>query len=424
MDNKSFSLQFSPLTNVKCVKDYEEEIAQLKSENFGLKAQLTHSNLPKVLYENKQEMEAVLQQKQELQRSFEDLKRAYESQMQDKRLAASRYEQELASGNSKNGMLEDENKRLLHRLEKFNKEIQETNAIRDELNNLRMTVQNMEKQGEQTKYEYERYFAEMKDEYEKFKREAENEIRAKVFEIDSLKKKLELATQKEKNSSFIISDLKETLNAQMRDRSVLDEMRGVEATLRGEIEELQRQKQDSEFKLRASQETIEKIGKEHRIYIVGMDKFKLLIMQKLTGVSQSLVSLSERMNEFRKLCYISDENMSLLTKLKVKYRGINEVIGFFKEKHAEIYRKMDAMKKEMQLRPAKGGTDVRTQALLLEIKNQFGEARNELMVCKKYLEKKAGENKALRNENARLVAELQKKGGFVGDLGRANVMRI
>ena len=55
MDNKSFSLHFNPLTNVKCVKDYEEEIANLKAENFELKAQITHTNIPKVLYENNQE---------------------------------------------------------------------------------------------------------------------------------------------------------------------------------------------------------------------------------------------------------------------------------------------------------------------------------------------------------------------------------
>lgn len=423
-NNKSFSLQFSPLTNVKCVKDYEEEIAQLKTENFSLKAQLTHTNLPKVLYESKQEIDAVMAQKQELQNTLENLNAAYENLVQEKRLAINKYVQELAACNEKNGMLEDENKRLFLRLEKFNKEIQEASNIKNELNSLRMTIQNLEKQAEQSKYEYERYFSEMKDEYENYKREAENEIRVKVFEIENLNKKIETASQKEKNSSFIISDLKATLNAQMRDRSALDDMRGIESVLRGQIEDLQRQKQDYEFKHRTAQEKIDKIEKDHKIYLTGMEKFKLLIMQKLSGVSGSLVGLSEKFSEFRKLCYISDENMGLLGKLKVKYRNMNDIIGFFKEKHAEIYRKMDTLKKEIQTRPIKGVPDSKMQTVLLEIKNQFGEARNELMVCKNYLEKKANENKMLKNENARLTAELHKKGGIIHELGRTNMMRI
>ncbi|ELA41741.1 uncharacterized protein VICG_01245 [Vittaforma corneae ATCC 50505] len=429
-NNRSFSLHFNPLTNVRCVKDYEDEIAHLKTENFELKAQLAHSNIPKVLYENKQEMDALLVQKQEMQNSLDNLNKAYENILQEKRLLENKYSQELAGCNEKNSLLEDENKRLLLRLEKFNREIQETGMVKNELNELRSTIQNLEKQNEQIRYEYENHYNEIKQEYESFKREAETEVKNRMFEVENLKKKLDAALQKEKNSSFIISDLKATLNAQMRDKSVLDEMRSIETTLRTQVDDLQRQKQDCEFKLKCTQETVEKINKEHRIYLNGMDKFKILILQKLSGVSASLVDLSEKLAQFKAFCYISDENRNLMSKLKVKYTSLNGIIVFFKEKHAEIYRKMDVLKKEaanaaQSTANSKGGMDKKTQAILQEFKNQFGEAKNELLICKKYLDKKAAENKALRNENARLVAELQKKSKVFGsELGRINVMKI
>lgn len=405
MDNtKSFSLQFSPLMNVKCVKDYEEEIAQLKAENFGLKAQLTHGNLPKVLYENKQEVDALAAEKRELQRSYETLNTAYEGLLQEKRLLENKCGQEVAMCNERNGLLEDENKRLVLRLEKYNKDIQEANAVKGEVSGLRMNVQNLEKQNEQMKYDYERYFAEIREEYENFKRDAEKEIRERTFEIEGLKKKLEVSAQREKNSSFIISDLKATLATQTKDRSMLGEMRELESVLRSQIEDLQKQRQDAEAKLKSSQEIIDKIDKEHRIYLGGMEKFKTLLVQKLSAVSSSLMDLSEKVSGFKKFCFISDENLNLISKLKVKYKCMNDIIMFFKEKHAEIYKKMETLRKE-----GGRGVDAKTHALLQEIRSQFGEAKNELMICKKYLDKKAGETKALRIENARLVAELQKR---------------
>lgn len=426
-NNRSFSLHFNPLTNVKCVKDYEEEIAQLKTENFELKAQLTQSNIPKVLYENKQEMEVLLSQKQELQNSFNNLSRAYEGLVQEKRLIENKYGQELASCNEKNSLLEDENKRLMLRLEKLNREIQDTAALKNELENLQMTVQNLDKQQEQSEYDYKQQFKNAMEEYKEFQENAEYELKGKVFEIEGLKRRLEAAAQKEKNDSFVISDLKATLTAQMRDRSLVDEMRASEVALRAQIEEIQRERQDCEFKLKSSQEIIERVHKEHRVYLNGMDRFKLLIFQKLGGVSSSLVDLNEKFLQIKAFCYISDENRGLLSKLKVKYSNLNEILDFFKEKHAEVYRKMDAIRKEAASAALgdKKGISKQTQALLQEFRNQFGEAKNELLICKKYLDKKATENKILKNENAKLVSELQKRNrSYENGLARTNVMRI
>lgn len=410
-NNKSFSLQFNPLTNVKCVKDYEEEIAQLKTENFDLKAQLTHTNLPKVLYENKQEVDSLLSQKQNLQNAFENLKREYENLQQEKRLQENKFNQELLMSNERNSLLEDENKRLVLRMEKFNKEIQETGMAKNELNELRMNIQNLEKRNEQNMYDYERHFSELKEQYENMKIAADEEIKCKNFEIENLKNKLEAAIQRERNGSFIISDLKATLNTQVKDKAIFDN--------------LQNEKQELENQLKNSQEIIEKTKKDQIVYFNGMEKFRTAILQKLFDISKALVDLNEKLFKFKTFCFISDENKSLISKLKIKYSNLNELIGFFKEKHAEIYRKMDVLRKEATSNGNKGGIDLKTQAILQEFRNQFGEAKNELMICKKYLEKKSIETKELKLENGKLLAELQKYNkNYTNAFNKINMMKI
>lgn len=394
MDNKSFSLQFNPLMNVKCVKDYEDEIANLKAENFELKAQLTHSNIPKVLYENKQEMESLLAQKQELENNMENLKRVYESLAQEKRLLENKYNQDISLSNEKQSLLEDENKRLLLRLEKLNKEIQDAPSMKHELNNtieqmnsLRETIQNMEKRDQQMQYEI-----------ESFRRQAEEEIKSKNFEIENLRKKLEITIQREKNSSFIISDLKSALNTQIKEKSMLEEAKVNESELRNLLEVAQREKK----------ELIESVQKEHTIYLNGMEKFKKLILEKLAGITTSLVGLNERISQIKMFAYVSEENKAFISKINVRCKCINDLIVFFKEKHADLYKKLDSLKQETAV-GQRAAMDKKMQAILLEFRNQFNEAKNELIVCKKYLEKKAAENKALKTENARLSGEIMKR---------------
>lgn len=405
MDNKSFSLQFNPLINVKCVKDYEDEIARLKAENFELKAQITHSNIPKVLYENKKEMDGLLQQSQELQSTLDNVSRAYESLLQDKKMLENKYNQDLTVALEKQSLLEDENKRLILRLEKSNKEMQESSHVRnellksgEELNAHRGTIQNLERQNEQMRYDFEQRLASMRENFESFKRDAEAEINSKDRELEIIRKKYEISAQKEKNNSFIISDLKATLNSQLREKTMMDEMKEGENAMKSRIASLENEKQ----------EIIDKVEKEHKIYLNGMEKFKMLLVQKLAGVMTDLVQLRDKLLQVKTQCYISEENRHLLSKMKLKYTSINDLIVFFKEKHAELYKRIESLKRESATK-VDASMVKKTQTVILEFRNQFNEAKNELLVCKKYLEKKAVENKTLRLENAKLLAEAAKK---------------
>lgn len=419
MDNKSFSLAFNPLTNVKCVKDYEEEIANLKAENFELKAQITHSNIPKVLYENKQEMDQILAQKQELQNAFENLNRSHQNLIQEKKLLENKYNQDMASASEKNAFIEDENKRILLRLEKLNREVQEAIQMKNEFTNLKELIQNHERQSEQQKYIYEReiedsklrfenYKAEAENiikskefQLEKLRKEAENEISKKEIEIDNLRKKFDQLTQKEKNNSFIINDLKATITTQMRDKST--------------TEDLLSRNQSLETEVREKEQTIEKIKKEQKIYLNGMEKFKSVITKKMNELMVQLQGVSENFLKLKTFCFISDESLKLLNRLNIRYENLNDLILFFKEKHSESQKRIEILKKEAAdavffASNNKTALEKKTLSILQDFRDQFNEAKNELLVCKKYLEKKATENKVLRNENQRLMNEAALRG--------------
>lgn len=413
-NNKSFSLQFNPLTNVKCVKDYEEEIASLKVENFELKTQLTHHNIPKVLYENKQEMETI-------QNAYENLNRGFQNLLQEKKLLENKYNQDMTIASEKNSFIEDENKRLLLRLEKLNREVQETVNMRNEVLSLREMIQNNEKQGLQQKYIYEREIEDIKTQFETYKREADNEIKLKSIKIDEIKnqfeaykrdannelesyknefqakslelenqrKRFEQVCQKEKNNSFVINDLKTTLNSQIKDKSLIEDLLSKNQLLESKIKEKER---------------------EQKVYLNGMEKFKNVISKKMNEVSSELQETNENFLKVKSFCHISDENYKLFSKLNVKYSNFNEIINFFKERHSEAYKKIEILRKEATdavffASNTKNCVDKKTINILQEFKEQFNEAKNELLVCKRYLEKKALENKALRNENGRLMNE-------------------
>lgn len=396
MNNKSFSLQFNPLMNVKCVKDYEEEIAKLKSENFELKAQITHENIPKVLYENKQEMDAIIAQKQELQKAYENLNATFQNLQQEKKLLENKYSQEMLLAEEKNGFIEDENKRILLRLEKQNRELQDTMGMRNEVHSLREAIQNHERQTEQQRYFYEKEIEELKGQLEAFKREAEEQISKKDFELESLHKKYEQTVQKERNNSFIITDLKATVNSQMKDKNM--------------IEDLLNRNQKLEVSIKEKEETLEKARKEQKAYYNGMDKFKSIITRKMNEISSELQETGERFLKLKAFCHISDENSRLLAKLNVKYANFNEIIMFFKDKHAEAHKKIEVLKKEAAdavffASNTKNTVEKKTAGFLQEFRDQFNEAKNELLICRKYLEKKAQENKMLKTENGRLLNE-------------------
>lgn len=421
--------------NVKCVKDYEEEIAHLKAENFDLKTQLTHtqvpSNLPKVLYENRQQIDSLESQRRDLQTAIDNTNRSYEALVQEKRLLENKYNQDMSLSNEKIGLLEDENKRLVLRLERFNREIQETQNVRSELaqaskelSSMKVFIQDLQTQNEQLRYECNGQLEDIRAKAENYRKSIEAEMASKDFEVEGYKKKYEAECMKNKNNALIINDLKSTLNLQIKEKSMIqEEMEGASSSLRVQLNDLLKKNQDLVGRLSSAEQYVEKAQSDHRTYMGGMERFKSIISQRMSTISQSLVDLSEQLLGMRKACYVSDENRNFLARAGARYSSVNDIIVFFREKRAETHRKMEMLRKEVSdatffasnNRPT---LDKKTLEILRQFREQFNEAKGELVVCKKYLEKKALENKTLKNENARLLNEAFKKGRQVENVGK------
>jgi len=409
---KSFSLAFNPLMNVKSVKEYEDEITQLKTENFNLKSQLTHSevptNIPKILYENKKQIEILEGEKTELQHALENIN-------QEKMMLENKYSQEMVVGNEKMGLLEDENKRLVIRLEKLNKELEAAKSEthnNDEVNAMRNYIQSLQHQNEQTKYEYERKIEEMNIKFKDYQKTYENEINNKAFEIEGLKNKLEAECTKLKNSTFLINDLKCNLNTQIKEKSLVLEEK---CAYRDGIEVLEKNNENLLLKIKNLNEYLEKMQKERKNLLDGVEHFKSIILGKVNSLATDTVEISERLLRLKKACYISDENKMFFRRIGLRYSCINEIITFFREKNFEAQKKVELFKKEANDAKATNSSnkmDKKLVEILKQFREQFSEAKTELFACKKYLEKKAEEIKALKIENARLLQDSLRKGRF------------
>jgi hypothetical protein len=428
---KSFSLHFNPLTNVKSVKDYEQEIHKLKTENFDLKSQLTHSNAPSQA--SNEILKNLETEKSQLLSKIENLKISLEAVNNDKRILENKYNQDIYINTEKIGLLEDENKRLILRMEKFNKEIDDLQRLKNEnsslhneimslqninnslksefqneSNSLRSALQNLEKQNEQLKYECSKL--ESRNEAENLQRNYEIEM---------------------KNANLMLTDLKNTLSNEIKEKNrILSEFNKAmsELKMKDQIKENEVSK-ISEICISCSQ-------KEIKTYSLGMERFKSVISNKLSNVCSALQNINKRMESIKSNYTISEEHHKFLERIKAK-GNINDIVSAAKAVIIDLNRKNEILRKEAAdatffAQNNKKFTDGKSNVILESLMNQFKEARKELDLCKSYLEKKALENKQLKIENSRLSSEAFKKArqietakkmydGFVNKFGLSTV---
>lgn len=403
----SFSLDFNPITNVKSVKDYECEIQKLRNENFQLKTQIAHScafpsndNVPKILYEQNEKVKSIEGENNELLRRLEELKQAYDLIKQEKTYIENKYTEDMNVANEKTGFLEDENKRHLVRMDKFSKEMQEYRKKVSDLEKLngdyKGFIENLESEIEQVKGEYRRKM----DEYETHIRKIEeecgksyNKINDEKREIEILKKRLENEIGEKRNNRVIIEDLKKT---------VMEEMNGkkrVEEELNKMTKEIKR--------------TNEVIEKEGQLYMNGMEKFKKIVTTKLNGLNDRIKDVANRIERIKGIMNVSEENGHFLRKMNIEGCGMNVIVDNMRNLMKDARKKIEMYKKESEetqyfMKNNKKMLNENVVKLLEEFRKQFSEAKQELAECKKYLIKKAEENKLLKNENIRLIKELRR----------------
>lgn len=443
----SFSLEFNPLTNVKSVKDYEKEIQKLRAENFELKTHLTHSNpssdnLPKILYEQNEKVTRLEQEKNELGLRLDETKRALERANQDKMIIENKYSQDIFTGNEKMGLLQDENKRLILRMERLNKEladapqmkrhVQEKEKQNEDYKNF---IQNLKAQIEQLKHDfntqtkdYEDRISDYENKIQEYKINIEqinermqhmnnrsiSEEHEKNNEIENLKMHIDSLQNKNNNNNLIISDLKNSLTNEIKEKQRLNlelaEIKNKKEHVETEFMKNGTAIENYENKITNLESYFSKIQKESFGYLNGMEKFKDIIKSKISGILECVINLNSHLENVKKACIITPENKNFLNKIKVEGQNVNQIIQGVKEIIVDLHRKIQVFKNEANnatffAENNKNAVSKKTLKLLEAFNSQFTEAKNELIFCKKYLERKAEENKILKNENARLLKQ-------------------
>lgn len=414
MEN-SFSLEFKPLSKVKSVKDYEDEIHRLKAENFDLKTRITHSvgpqapdNLPKILYEHNQQISQLEREKQEAFQKIENLNKILEQINQDRRLLENKYNQEIFVNNEKMSLLEDENKRLVLRMEKLNRESSENSKYKSQIqeaetivSNMKAVINNLEKQNSQISFEYNKQLEDLKNNINQIQQESKINLQNKDFEISHLKRELESEMMKNKDNCLIINDLKSTLSNEIGEK-------------RKHCQDEESFRAKNEKLLNDNEESNTRVQKDYKNYMAGMEKFRNIISSKLQGLRGEILNISEQVNAMTTKIEISAENIKFLQKLKINSNSLNGLITALKVLFIDAHKKMEILKKEVtdttffaenNKRAAVGEVTLRLE----EFKSQLLSAKNELILCRQYLEKKASENKNLKNENSKLIAEVARK---------------
>ncbi|TBU19573.1 hypothetical protein CWI42_010450 [Ordospora colligata] len=130
MEERSFSLQFNPLQRIKTVKEYENEIEELRNENFELKHQVLHykgqqgptiqEDIQKLLVDSKRSIDILEEENEGLNKQVEEMAERIRRMINEKDEMERRLGMNLSEFCNKIAMLEEENGRLLKHLEGMN----------------------------------------------------------------------------------------------------------------------------------------------------------------------------------------------------------------------------------------------------------------------------------------------------------------
>lgn len=108
--DKSFSLHFNPITDIKTIKEYEYEVERLRKENFAIKHELSHYK------NNNNEVSS------DLRKLLEDSRKSIDILEDDKSALAKKFEDESKALKEKLSNMENENMRLINCIENINDE--------------------------------------------------------------------------------------------------------------------------------------------------------------------------------------------------------------------------------------------------------------------------------------------------------------
>ncbi|ORE00225.1 hypothetical protein A0H76_1903 [Hepatospora eriocheir] len=397
-EDKSFSLQFNPIANVKSVKEYEEEINTLKNEVFELKTQITHgtANVPKILYENNLKVTELAQENNRLKETINNLQNAINNfEGENTRLSEQLKNVEFVY-NEKIELLRVENRKLIGRIEKLN-----NNAI--ELSQLKGTLSEQKGNSEQLKnivIELEKQIEILKIEKEERDNEiysCQSKIRALELEIDEknmnktledecYKRKFENELETNNRQERFISDLKEKINQLVNDKNRIE---------------------SGNYSIERQRQLIETLERQNNFYFTkfyeisnSMGNIKTVFLNKVSEFKVKTDQLEQVINNIKKSMIIEPDNIRILRKLNIRETNINKIMSCMKDIINSKTKEIHVLETELKDTSTvfKSGHGKLIENLKLRIKDGL----KELETCREYLKKKSDENKTLKTDISKL----------------------
>lgn len=377
-ERSDLSISFNPIVGAKSVKDYEIEIKKLKDEIFDLKNQLmsvnqSHvCNVPEIIYKNteiyNEYRTKILDLENKLNNKENDivmLKDQLEEMANEKKLIDAKYSDKIA-------VLEDENKRLIFRLTKMQSN---ENQLKSIINSLETNLQTNMTQ-------------------------SHTNINNLVEENSVLNGKM----------TELYDELKKVSNENVQFKT---EYENIINKFHAEMNHLKTQlthKQNTIQELECAKEMLLKEQESNLInlntYINGMHKFKNILMERLCIIDEKSQFIDREINNFEIQSRLTPEAKDYLVSCNIvntNIVNINELVLRFKAYISQLMK--DQVKLEVQQKQV---SNLNIKNTVDNLKDKIKSALEELNVCRGYMEKKAKENKLLKNEKAKLEAENDK----------------
>ena len=406
-ENHSFTMQFNPINEIRTAKDIENEIQELRSENFTLKHQIS------VMRQNpasNKEIENVLMSNREIIKSLELRNQELANELEN-------FRNNFFSKNENLKSLTEENQRLLNYIEVLNTKNEEKSEEVVKIQRFyEEKIQKLEKNTEFLTAETSEIKV-LKDEI--FKLRTENKDYLKRFkEMGDLRKEVE------KNMSQIYELEKECESKDSNIEQIKNEYKKlleINRNLSTEIEEDRNSKKEiSKLRVEFSEKFDKEIQREQKKF---ESKFKEILLRsesKLKKIDESVKDLENLADEIANNGGNKKIVLPKKIKDKIKQFGFEEplkismltnifknLIIYIKEIEDNLYKKESELK-DMKAFKTGRKSDGKTMALLEEFHKEFESARQELLECQEFIIEKGVQNKELRKEMNKAQTAFQK----------------
>ncbi|KAH9412150.1 hypothetical protein HK407_01g00420 [Ordospora pajunii] len=369
MEERSFSLQFNPLQRIKTVKEYENEIEELRNENFELKHQLLHykgqqgpaiqEDIQKLLVDSKRSIDILEEENEGLSKQVEEMSERIRRMISEREDVEKRLGMNVNEFYSKMKMLEEENGRLLKHLEGMNgmnakirveneKLIEENTRIREEsaIVNERL---NQSRSGLEEQKEYAERIAEVVEERMMIEKELLSYKNA-VLNLNKERDQLVYERERERGEycgrisqlQAVIGDFESRANA---NECEMMRMREHYGKMKNEYEEMYRQRQSGELYVQEMKENYMRETKEKQELALKNEGIKREIEQLKDVRAELKKKIEVCENEKRALCYkVSQDKAS-----KDEFDRLRDEMDMLRKEKDEMRDNVDKLKKRCEV---------------------------------------------------------------------------